>query len=83
MLDRRLKAVRDTLRYATQACREDMHEPDEQGISASVGGDHLDNAMSVENPCGEIVVRLAKDDGAESTWRFNLADLIALARKAE
>jgi hypothetical protein len=65
---------------ATKDCREDMHEPDEQGVSALVSGYHLDNAMG-DNPfdnCGEFTVAIVQDDGSKE-W-FNLATLIALAR---
>ncbi len=71
----------------THDCRDDMHEPDEQGIKARVVGSWLDNA------CGEsisaealtwgyqeIVIILERDNITET---FNLADIIALARKAK
>ena len=36
----------ELLRFAHEAkVRPDWHEPDEQGVEASVVGDHLDNAM--------------------------------------
>jgi hypothetical protein len=65
---------------ATENCREDMHEPDEQGISAVVAGNHLDNAMGDDpaDNCGEFTVAIVQDDGSKE-W-FNLATLIALAR---
>lgn len=65
---------------ATKDCREDMHEPDEQGISAIVTGYNLDNAMGDEpyNNCGEFTVAIVQDDGHKE-W-FNLATMIALAR---
>lgn len=65
---------------ATKDCRDDMHEPDEQGVSAIVTGYYLDNAMG-DNPfnnCGEFTVAIIQDDGSKE-W-FNLATLIALAR---
>ena len=68
------------LQEITDGCREDLHEPDEQGISATVVGDHLDNAMgdaAFPHNCGEFVVTLRRGDREE---RFNLATLIALAR---
>lgn len=78
----------------TKGCREDMHEPDEQGVSAHVYGDHLDNAFgdqlfllrSVANNDGpyphvEFVVCIQNEDEITYEW-FNLASLIALARKA-
>jgi len=71
---------------ATEGCRPDMHEPDEQDISVRVIGDHLDNACGTEIREGDIIhgyqeiVVLLKRAG--SLYRFNLADLIALARMA-
>jgi hypothetical protein len=63
-----------------------MHEPDEQGLSARVVGDHLDNAAgnsihgdAVQLGYQEFIVILARDHNVEL---FNLADLIALARQA-
>jgi hypothetical protein len=66
------------LRSFTKECREDMHEPDEQGISASVEGEFLDNAFG-KGPSNEFVVELKS---GRKKFRINLADLIALARKA-
>lgn len=70
----------------TEGCREDMHEPDEQDLSARVIGSHLDNAMgnriearAIAENYQEYVVILEKDGTIEL---FNLATLIALARKA-
>ena len=63
-----------------------MHEPDEQDVRARVVGDHLDNAcgdnISLEAVAGgfqEFVVVLSRD---RKKATVNLADLIALARKA-
>ena len=71
----------------TDGCREDMHEPDEQNIEARVVGDHLDNAMgtdirseAIEQGYQEFVVVLKRNN---KTLKINLANLIALARKAE
>ncbi len=71
----------------TDGCRDDMHEPDEQGLSARVVGSHLDNAFGdhisgefLEKGYQELVVILNRDDGRAE--KFNLASLIALARKA-
>lgn len=68
----------------TKGCRVDMHEPDEQDISALVVGDHLDNAFgeiiagdAIKQGYQEYVVVLKR--GIE-TEAFNLASLIALAR---
>lgn len=67
-------------------CRPDMHEPDEQGVNCRVVGYHLDNAFgdsifesAVANGYQEYVVVIEKDGDQEC---FNLANLIAIARKA-
>jgi hypothetical protein len=73
----------------TKGCREDMHEPDEQELTASVIGEKLDNAFGegiipygIENGFQEYVVILRRytTDGFKIE-KFNLATLIALARK--
>ena len=85
----RLDEIHNRLRKITENCRPDMHEPDEQGIECRVVGDKLDNAMgedirggAIENGYQEIIIILKRDDsnfvGVE---KFNLADLIALARR--
>ena len=73
------------LQKMTVYCREDMHEPDEQGISAEVVGNHLDNAFGTSEVAGELIVKITREysDGGKVTDSFNLADLIALARKAQ
>lgn len=70
----------------TKGCRDDMHEPDEQGLKARVVGDHLDNAFgdqvradAIVQGFQEYVVILERNGETEP---FNLATLIALARKA-
>lgn len=70
----------------TKSCRDDMHEPDEQGLIAHIVGNKLDNAfgdhISIEaviNGYQEFVIML---DHNEKIEKFNLATLIALARKA-
>lgn len=70
----------------TDGCRCDMHEPDEQNITARVVGDHLDNAFgedvrvsAVVEGYQEFVVVLRRGAAVEC---FNLATLIALARRA-
>lgn len=74
----------DKLLTITDGCRADMHEPDEQGISAHVVGYRLDNACgeyisdkAIIEGWQEYIVILHKDGRDE---RFNLASLIALAR---
>ncbi len=77
----------ERLTLITQGCRHDMHEPDEQQLSAHVVGLHLDNAngdniesRALEGGWQELVVVLKRDG---NTHRFNLANLIALARLAQ
>jgi hypothetical protein len=62
----------------------DMHEPDEQGISVEVFGNHLDNAMGdgVEHSCGEYNIRI-KNEYTNETEEFNLSNLIAAARRSK
>jgi hypothetical protein len=70
----------DRLTAFTHECRDDMHEPDEQGIYAEIYGEDFDNAMGNELDTGELVVALSNEGGDEEC--FNLATLIALARMA-
>ncbi len=81
-----LRPVLAELQSITEPCRIDMHEPDEQDVSAHVAGTKLDNACGtviepwrVVQGCQEIVVYITRDG---DTTAFNLADLIALARLA-
>ena len=93
-MDKYLKEQLDKLQEFTNSYRDDMHEPDEQGISAVVLGNYLDNAMgdypeviqrawtdSGPSPSMEYVVCL-QDEQGDQMW-INLATLIALARKAK
>jgi len=75
----------------TAGCRPDMHEPDEQDVTARVLGFTLDNAMGNridENALiqgwQELVVILTRTygNGVTSYEAINLATLVALARKA-
>jgi len=75
------------LKKFAESCRVDMHEPDEQCISAHVIGDHLDNANgerirldAIEEKWQEFVVILT--DESDNKCKINLATLIALARLA-
>lgn len=81
----------ERLQKATENCREDMHESDEQEISAVVSGLYLDNAFGSDprnNQC-ELTVGIIKTDNMDAGYAdmvlsgnwFNLATLIALARK--
>jgi len=62
----------EKLNTVTAACRDSMHEPDGQGISAVVLGDHLDNAGCRD----EYRVGLYSEDEATVEW-FNRASLTA------
>jgi hypothetical protein len=66
------------LREYTKSCRDDMHEPDEQGIRCLVTWTVFDNAW-FDN---EIKITLQRTD---AFWEcddltINLCDLIAMAR---
>ncbi len=83
-----LKERLGRLKEFTEDCREDMHEPDEQGIEAIVLGNHLDNAFGeqigvegLERGYHEFVVIL-RNTKTDKDMRINLATLIALARRA-
>lgn len=72
----------------TSDCRECMHEPDEQGLTARVVGTILDNAFGdhvseefQERGLQELVVILERSDGRAE--QFNLASLLALARRVK
>lgn len=75
---RTLVTIAEDLLKITAGCREDMHEPDEQGLSAKVSGRVLDNA-GVDR---EYRVVLSREDEKGRVYQdtFNLADLLALAR---
>lgn len=84
----RLEQKHQELVEFTKDCRLDMHEPDEQGISARVVGDHLDNAMgdevdakAIRGGFQEYVVIL--QNAKRETLEVNLATLIAMARAAQ
>ena len=68
----------------TDGCRDDMHEPDNNGVSAIVDGVLFDNAMGDDGRFGEMFVAITKEqdqwDGKPRTENFNLATLIAFAR---
>jgi len=73
----------------THECRDNMHEPDEQGVDVvKWRGRKLDNAFNPETeeiaagfPNRERCFLLRNEDTGEEGW-FNLAAVIALARKA-
>ena len=79
------------LKDITAGCRPDMHEPDEQNLKCRVVGDHLDNACGehigeaqIVGGFQEFVVILERlIDKQIVIEKFNLANLIALARKLE
>lgn len=72
----------------TSDCNEEMYEPGNAGISARVVGDVLGNILGeeiasdlIEEGTQEFVVILENKGGGSE--KFNLATLIALARKAD
>lgn len=75
----------------TKGCREDMHEPDEQNVRAFFYGHKFDNAhgdkpnIYMDLPAHtEMCVAIEQENhqGEVQVEWFNLATLIALARKA-
>ena len=94
----RLKEMLEALQEITKGCRSDMHEPDEQGLSAvAVQGYGLDNAccplIHAEPPIDDnpqhhydlsIFIERDMGEGKESMRvAITVADLINLARKAD
>ena len=74
----RQRCLRDYLRKLTKGCNDEMHEPDCQDVRVvKTRGRTLDNAGFDS----ERAFLLRNDDSGEEAW-FNLADVIALARKA-
>lgn len=87
-----MKKMLERLQEITKDCREDMHEPDQQEIRAVVTGNHLDNAMGHDpEETDELIVALMRTTPSKEypnynnveVAYFNLATLIALARKAK
>lgn len=74
-----LKVYAKKLRDFTKECRVDMHEPDEQGVSARVTGRYFDNAYGDSGYGKEKIVILKK---GKKEFKINLATLIAVARLA-
>jgi hypothetical protein len=84
-----LTPILQRLKSLTKECSEDMHEPDCQEVYVrKVAGRKLDNAYGAgshtvgiwgKNP--ERRFLLVNKDTGEQEW-FNLADILALARKA-
>jgi hypothetical protein len=72
---------------SSNGLRPDWHEPEQQEVSASIVGDHLDNACgtdisadAVERGHQEYVVILRSEQTFE-TLKVNLATLLALASR--
>jgi hypothetical protein len=79
-----IKEDHERLVECTKNCRNDMHSPDNQGISAVVTGINLDNSFGGSDPTKtqlEMMVGLKNEDNSHIEW-FNLANLIAMARMA-
>ena len=69
-------------------CREDMHEPDEQGIKATIIGTELDNAMGdtfypemILSGNHEMLIKIENENNGRFGL-FNLATILAYTRKA-
>lgn len=58
--------------------RPDWHEPDEQGLTVQMIDGDFDNAMRDRSEA-HIVLRQTLEDGEQKEWRFNCADLFAMA----
>lgn len=67
----------DALYGITRGCRNDMHEPDEQDVTATIRGRVFDNAGS-NNELTVVITNYTTGMKDE----FNLATLIAMARAA-
>ena len=87
----RLEETLRGLQNITDGCRPDMHEPDEQDLTAQVVGTKLDNATgtyiserAIASGYQEFVVILTREaeDGKRQTFRAYQPDLIAPARIA-
>lgn len=64
--------------------RDDWHEPDEQGLSARVVGQKLDNAFGdsgfvLDDDVDPVEMLVILRDGEGKTLRVNLASVLALA----
>ena len=80
-----LNGIGEDLSVFTKNCRIDMHEPDEQEITASVVGNIFDNAFGEDidikqiiSGVQELVVTLKHPE--MGYFKINLATLTALAR---
>lgn len=84
----RMDQILKELQEFTKECREDMHEPDNQGIDAWIVGNHLDNAFGnaivtdLMNSGSQEFIVVMENQSTDKQMKINLADLIALARKA-
>jgi len=87
------RKVVTALRKITDGCRPDLHEPDEQGITANVVGDHLDNACgsyvdldSLLHRHQEFVLvmkryqKISPQQDHSMEERFNVCNLLATVR---
>jgi len=77
-----IKEDYERLVECTKNCRNDMHSPYNQGISAVVTGINLDNSFGGSDPTKtqlEMMVGIKNEYNSHIEW-FNLANLIAMAR---
>ena len=79
-LDVRLSKIHQHLLEITDGCNEDMHEPDSQGLTAGTAGFGFDNAGGEPEELTLVIERSRSN--FEQELRINMADLVALARKA-
>ncbi len=79
-----MKDTLDRLEKITINCRDNMHEPDEQGLTVRITGMRFDNAHGDDPDTNhqEFTVGIFDEFDEKEEW-FNLATLIALARKAK
>lgn len=94
-MNQRHKDIIKRLRAVTVGSSEDMHEPDDQGVTAHVVGNHLDNENgsriiddAVIGGWQEfvVVVRQERENLMYDRIRveqFNLADLLAIVRNVD
>jgi hypothetical protein len=82
-MDRIMNATLARLCNITRRCRESMHEPDEQGVEVAVFDGSFDNAMMDHTEAHIKLHRTDATDASVEVESFNLACLIALARRPE
>lgn len=74
-----LRAELIRLQDITKDCRDDMEDPGEEDLTATLEGDNFNNAGNLDEMV--VVLRLQTEYG-KVVEEFRIADLIALARLA-